>query len=76
MFCYQCEQRAKETGCTVMGVCGKTPETSDLQDLLLHETMLLAKAAISAGNDSAPVAKGLLIIYLQPLLTLTLIRKQ
>jgi len=57
MFCYQCEQRAKETGCTVMGVCGKTPETSDLQDLLLHETMLLAKAAISAGNDSAPVAK-------------------
>ncbi len=57
MFCYQCEQSAKETGCTVMGVCGKTPETAALQDLLIHETMLLAKAALSVGNDSAPVAK-------------------
>lgn len=36
MFCYQCEQTAKGTGCTVSGVCGKNPETSDLQDLLIH----------------------------------------
>ena len=36
MFCYQCEQTAKETGCTSFGVCGKDPETSDLQDLLLY----------------------------------------
>lgn len=36
MFCYQCEQTAKGTGCTAMGVCGKDPECSDLQDLLIH----------------------------------------
>lgn len=36
MFCYQCEQRAGEKGCTSFGVCGKDPETSALQDLLIH----------------------------------------
>ena len=36
MFCYQCEQTAKGTGCTVAGVCGKDPEVAALQDLLLH----------------------------------------
>ncbi|WP_027365504.1 hydroxylamine reductase [Desulfotruncus alcoholivorax] len=36
MFCNQCEQTAKGTACTVAGVCGKTPEVSSLQDLLLH----------------------------------------
>ena len=36
MFCYQCEQTAKGTGCDKFGVCGKAPETSDLQDLLLY----------------------------------------
>ncbi len=36
MFCYQCEQTAKETGCTAHGVCGKDPETAALQDLLVH----------------------------------------
>jgi len=38
MFCYQCEQTAKGTGCTALGVCGKSPEVSDLQDLLIHVT--------------------------------------
>ncbi|MEW6236030.1 MAG: hydroxylamine reductase [Candidatus Omnitrophota bacterium] len=36
MFCYQCEQTAHGTGCTEIGVCGKTPETAALQDLLLY----------------------------------------
>ena len=36
MFCYQCEQTAKGTGCNVFGVCGKDAETAALQDLLLH----------------------------------------
>lgn len=42
MFCYQCEQTAKESGCTAFGVCGKDPETSDLQDLLLYLTQGIA----------------------------------
>ena len=36
MFCYQCEQTAKGTGCDVFGVCGKDPKTAALQDLLVH----------------------------------------
>ncbi len=36
MFCYQCEQTAKGTGCVKKGVCGKDPETAALQDLLIH----------------------------------------
>lgn len=36
MFCYQCEQTAKGTGCTSFGVCGKDPEVAALQDLLVH----------------------------------------
>ena len=36
MFCYQCQETAKGTGCTTLGVCGKTSETSGLQDLLLY----------------------------------------
>ena len=34
MFCYQCEQASKGTGCTEKSVCGKTPETAALQDAL------------------------------------------
>ncbi|MCP4132094.1 MAG: hydroxylamine reductase [bacterium] len=36
MFCYQCQEAAKNTGCTKVGVCGKTDETSNLQDLLVY----------------------------------------
>ena len=38
MFCYQCEQTMKGTGCTIHGVCGKDPVTSTLQDLLVYAT--------------------------------------
>ncbi|MBN2438193.1 MAG: hydroxylamine reductase [Deltaproteobacteria bacterium] len=36
MFCYQCQETAKNQGCTVKGVCGKPEETADLQDLLIY----------------------------------------
>jgi len=35
MFCFQCQETAKNTGCTVKGVCGKPEEISHLQDLLI-----------------------------------------
>ncbi len=37
MFCYQCEQTSNATACTRFGACGKGPEVSLLQDLLLHQ---------------------------------------
>jgi len=46
MFCYQCEQTAKGTGCTIQGVCGKQPEVAALQDLLLYSLMGLSQVAV------------------------------
>ena len=43
MFCYQCEQTAKGTGCTVQGVCGKGPDVAALQDLLIFAAKGLAR---------------------------------
>jgi len=36
MFCNQCEQTSRGTGCTIQGVCGKTPSAAALQDLILY----------------------------------------
>jgi hydroxylamine reductase len=36
MFCFQCQETSKNSGCTVKGVCGKPEETADLQDLLIY----------------------------------------
>jgi len=57
MFCFQCEQTAKGEGCTKIGVCGKTPDTAALQDLLIYAVKGLSVAAhagVQAGvRDSA-----------------------
>ncbi len=45
MFCYQCEQKAKNVACTTMGVCGKDPDTAALQDLLVEITKGIAQYA-------------------------------
>ena len=42
MFCFQCQETAGCKGCTMMGVCGKTPEVAGLQDLLIYVTKGLA----------------------------------
>ena len=36
MFCFQCQETMKGTGCTIAGVCGKQPITASLQDLLVY----------------------------------------
>ena len=36
MFCYQCQEAAQNTGCTIKGVCGKEDSTASLQDLLIY----------------------------------------
>jgi hydroxylamine reductase len=48
MFCYQCEQTAKGQGCDKLGVCGKTPETAALQDLLIYVVKGLSQVAQAA----------------------------
>jgi len=48
MFCYQCEQTAKGQGCTIVGVCGKTPDVATLQDLLVYMLKGLSQLTIEA----------------------------
>lgn len=43
MFCYQCQEAANNKGCTVKGVCGKTPEVALMQDLLVYVTKGLSE---------------------------------
>ncbi len=45
MFCWQCQETAGSKGCTRMGVCGKKPETSALQDVLVYATKGLGQIA-------------------------------
>jgi len=51
MFCYQCEQTAQGTSCTTHGVCGKNPDTSALQDLLIYQAMGIAQYAHRASGQ-------------------------
>ncbi|MGL1932996.1 MAG: hydroxylamine reductase [Desulfotalea sp.] len=52
MFCFQCQEAAKGTGCTIKGVCGKQETTANLQDLLIFDLKgiaVLAKGLKEAG---------------------------
>lgn len=53
MFCYQCQEAAKGTGCDVRGVCGKTEEVSALQDLLLYTVKGIAGLALKEEISDA-----------------------
>ncbi|HSK47606.1 MAG TPA: hydroxylamine reductase [Coriobacteriia bacterium] len=58
MFCNQCEQAAHGTGCTKVGVCGKTPDVSALQDLLNHASRGLAPVALAAAELGIATAEA------------------
>ena len=51
MFCYQCQETAKNTGCTVRGVCGKNEEVANLQDLLIYTLKGISDIIIKGDID-------------------------
>ena len=57
MFCFQCQETAKGTGCVLQGVCGKTAETSRWQDLLLSVVRGVATIADALGRSGQPYDK-------------------
>lgn len=66
MFCYQCQETAKNEGCTLQGVCGKTADVANLQDLLLflckgisHFTVRLRKLDIEIPQINQFIADSL-----------------
>ena len=48
MFCNQCQETAKNTGCTINGVCGKKEDTANIQDLLMYACQGLSYMTIEA----------------------------
>lgn len=58
MFCFQCQETAMNKSCTVRGVCGKSAETANLQDLLIH-TAKTVSAYIELLNDTIPINQDL-----------------
>ncbi|MCO5385987.1 MAG: hydroxylamine reductase [Desulfosporosinus sp.] len=52
MFCYQCQETAKGTGCTIKGVCGKTENVANLQDLLIYTLKGISVYAVQARELS------------------------
>ena len=51
MFCYQCQETAKGTGCEVRGVCGKNEEVAKLQDLLIYANKGISEIVIKGNVD-------------------------
>jgi len=49
MFCYQCQETAKNQGCTVVGVCGKKEDVANIQDLLIY-TIKGISQIVKKGN--------------------------
>lgn len=52
MFCYQCQETARNTGCEISGVCGKTSHTANLQDLLIYVSTGLSEVLIKARDTN------------------------
>lgn len=63
MFCYQCQETAKNEGCTIRGVCGKVESTAQLQDLLIYllkGISIWGKASEQVDRDAGRfIAEGL-----------------
>ncbi len=57
MFCYQCQETAKNTGCTIQGVCGKKEEVAKLQDLLIYTCKGIADIVVKGNVDKGSIGE-------------------
>ena len=69
MFCFQCQETAKNQGCTVKGVCGKDNDTSNLQDLLIFNLKGIGVIANAAKAKGAATPKDAALFVSQALFT-------
>lgn len=59
MFCFQCEQTAFGKGCTKVGICGKQPDTANLQDELTNAVIELAVCGEKSPENTDLIIEGL-----------------
>jgi len=69
MFCFQCQETAKNQGCTIKGVCGKDNDTSNLQDLLIFNLKGIGVIASAAKAQGAATSKEAAMFVTQALFT-------
>ena len=55
MFCFQCQETAGCSGCTVSGVCGKKPDVAAMQDLLVYVTKGLSAVTTELRFDGKEI---------------------
>ena len=55
MFCFQCQETAGNKGCMFGGVCGKKPETANLQDLLIYVTKGLSEITTRLRSEGKEI---------------------
>lgn len=58
MFCYQCQEASKGIGCSIKGVCGKTPEVANLQDVLLYTAKGVAIWSQVGADNGIDISKA------------------
>ena len=71
MFCFQCQETAKNEGCTVKGVCGKTDEVSNLQDVLVFAAKGVAAYSSQLRNAGKRYDKGDEYLYRSLFISIT-----
>lgn len=59
MFCYQCQETANCSGCTVSGVCGKKPDTANMQDLLVYVTKGISAVTTQIRAEGKQIDKSI-----------------
>lgn len=71
MFCYQCQEAAKGTGCTKVGVCGKEDSTANLQDLLIYVAKGVSCVAQLAKKNSVATDRADKFVFEALFVTIT-----
>ena len=71
MFCFQCQETARGTGCTKVGVCGKQPETANLQDLLIYSLKGISSLVVQAKEEGIEIREADLFVIHGLFMTIT-----
>lgn len=69
MFCYQCQETAGCSGCSISGVCGKTPDVAAMQDLLIYVTKGLSAITTALRGEGQKISSDINRMVIRNLFT-------
>jgi hydroxylamine reductase len=71
MFCFQCQEAAKNVGCTIKGVCGKTPEVAGIQDVLMYQLRGISVYSMMAREKGMDIPEADRFVFEGLFMTIT-----